>query len=83
MTCLTAILPVRGINGNSNQIELNHVNNRRNAIMRNKKKTKLPDVPENNIPDEVHLKAGMFAKAFMKLPPVTEKELKEKLKDNK
>ena len=51
--------------------------------MRNKKKTKLPDVPENNIPDEVHLKAGMFAKAFMKLPPVTEKELKEKLKDNK
>lgn len=48
--------------------------------MRNKKKIKLPDVPENNIPEEVHLKAGMFAKAFMKLPPMTEMELKEKHK---
>lgn len=51
--------------------------------MGNKKKIKLPEVAENNIPEEVHLKAGMFAKAFMKLPPMTEKELKEKLKENK
>ena len=52
-------------------------------MKRNKKKTKLPDVPENDIPDKVHVKAGMFTKAFMKLPPMTQNELKIKNKGTK
>ena len=59
------------------------MNNRMEKMKRNKKKTKLPDVPENDIPDEIHLKAGMFAKAFMKLPPMTQKELKKKQREQK
>lgn len=34
---------------------------------------------DHEVPDEAHLEAGKFAKAIMKLPPMSEKELKEKL----
>ena len=59
------------------------MNNRIERMKRNKKKTKVPDVPENNIPDEIHLKAEMVARALMNHPPMTQKELKKKLKEQK
>ena len=31
----------------------------------------------NNIPDEIHLDVGMFAKSFMRCPPKTQKQIKE------
>ena len=37
----------------------------------------------DDIPDEILLEAGIFANAFMKLPPISQKELKEKLNSEK
>ena len=31
----------------------------------------------NNIPDEIHLEVGMFARTFMKCPPKTQQQIKE------
>ena len=31
----------------------------------------------NNIPDEIHLEVGMFAKTFMRCPPKTQRKIKE------
>lgn len=45
----------------------------------NEKKRKATD---NDILEKVLLEAGKFAKAFMKLPPLSSKELREKLKRN-
>ena len=45
-------------------------------------KREIHKLPDNNIPEETHIKAGRLAKAFMKLPPKTEKELKEQLKSS-
>ena len=42
------------------------------------KNPKLPDLPENNIPDEIHIKAGELAKALFRLPPKSGAEIKEK-----
>lgn len=38
---------------------------------------------DNEIPDEILLEAGIFANAFMKLPPISQKELKEILNQGK
>lgn len=37
---------------------------------------------ENDIPEEILMEAGKFAKAFTKLPPLSSKELRDKLKRN-
>lgn len=42
------------------------------------KKPRLPELPENNIPDEIHIQAGELAKALFRLPPKSGAEIKEK-----
>ena len=48
----------------------------RGMVDRQKEKFKLP---ENHFPEEIHLKAGLLAKSLKNLPPMSQKELKEKL----
>ena len=39
---------------------------------------KSPDLPENNISEEIHLQAGELAKALFRLPPKPQAEFKRK-----
>ena len=46
------------------------------------KKLNLPELPENSIPDEIHLEACELAKTLFRLPPKPQAEIKRKKTKN-
>ena len=44
-----------------------------------KKERKIYQLPPNDIPEDVHLKARLIMERLLSMPPTTQKELKENL----